>query len=83
MVPAAPHGGGAHGQSLRDGCSCCSRVLRPRGARASELLQPRPLPTAVLLVLLVYIRGKRGTSLAQMLDRRSLFPQAPPINGLC
>jgi len=33
--------------------------------------------------LLVYIRGKRGTSLAQMLDRCSPFPQASPINGLC
>ena len=58
-------------------------VLRPRGAREYELLQPRPLPIAALLVLLVYIRGKRGTSLAQMLDRRSPFPQALPINGLC
>ena len=28
-------------------------------------------------------RGKRCTGLAQMLDRRSLFPQASPINGLC
>ena len=36
-----------------------SRVLRPRGARASEPLQPRRLPTAALLVLLVYIRGRR------------------------
>ena len=77
------HGGGAHGRSMRDGCSCCSRVLRLRGARESELLQPKLLPTADLLVLLVYIWGKRGTSLAQMLDRRSLFPHAPPINGLC
>ena len=77
------HGGGAHGRSTRDGCSCCSRVLRLYGARESELLQPKLLPTADLLVLLVYIWGKRGTSLAQMLDWRSLFPQAPPINGLC
>jgi len=53
------------------------------GARESELPQPKLLPTADLLVLLVYIGGKRGTSLAQMLDWRSLFPQAPPINGLC
>jgi hypothetical protein len=77
------HGGGAHGRSTRDGCSCCSRVLRLYGARESALLQPKLLPTADLLVLLVYIWGKRGTSLAQMLDWRSLFPQAPPINGLC
>jgi hypothetical protein len=68
---------------MRDGCSCCLRALRPRGAREYELLQLRPPPIAALLVLLVYIRGKRGTYLAQMLDRRSLFPQASPINGLC
>ena len=67
-------GGGAHGWSTRDGCSCCSRVLRLYGARESELPQPKLLPTADLLVLLVYIGGKRGTSLAQMLDWRSLFP---------
>jgi hypothetical protein len=35
------------------------------------------------LFFLGYIRGKWGTSLAQMLDRRSPFPQALPINGLC
>jgi hypothetical protein len=33
--------------------------------------------------LLLYIRGKGGTGLAQMLVRRSLFPQDLPINGLC
>jgi hypothetical protein len=60
-----------------------SQVLRPHGAREFEPLQPRPLPTAVLLVLRAYIRGKRGIGLAQMLARSSLFPQAPPINGLC
>ena len=68
---------------MRKGCSCCLRVLRLHGARGFELPQPRLLPTAALLVLQVYIRGTGGTSLAQMLDRRSLLPQAPPINGLC
>jgi len=39
--------------------------------------------TAVLLVPLLYVRGKGGTRLAQMLVRYSLFPQDPPTNGLC
>ena len=54
-------------------------VLRPRGARASEPLQPRRLPTAALLVL--HSGEEVGTG--QMLARRSLFPHASPSNGLC
>ena len=61
--------------------------LRRRGARECVPLQPRPPRTAALfnslLVPLVYSRGKWGTRLAQMLVRRSLFPQASPINGRC
>ena len=76
-------GGKAHGLNMRDGSSCCSRGLRLHGAHAFELLQPWQPPTAALLALLVYIRGKGGTNLAQMLVWYSFFPQASPINGLC
>lgn len=41
-------------------------VLRPRGARASEPLQPRRLPTAALLVLQCLHSGEEvGTGLAR------------------
>jgi len=52
----------------------------PRRSRVRQLWLPR---TAVLLVPLLYIRGKGGIGLAQMLVRRSPFPHDLPINGLC
>ena len=57
--------------------------LRRRGARECAPLQPRPPRTVALLVPLVYSRGKWGTRLAQMLERRLLFSHILPINGLC
>jgi len=64
-------------------CGFGSRGLRRRGARACARRQLWLLRTAVLLVPLLYIRGKGGTRLAQMLVRCSPFPHDPPINGLC
>jgi len=73
-----PLGWGTSGE-----CGSGSRGSRRRGARACVRRQLWPLRTAVLLVPLLYVRGKGGTRLAQMLVRYSLFPQDPPTNGLC
>ena len=71
------------GQGTGGACEYGSRGLCRCGARECVLLQLRPLRTAVLSVPMVYGRGKGGIRLAQMLVRRSLFPQALPINGWC
>ena len=75
--------GGIRGR-MRDGSNCCtSRGLRLHGARGYAQRPPWLLPTAALLILLIYSRGKTGAVLAVMLGWLSFFPQAPPINGRC
>ena len=75
--------GASLGRGTSGECGYGSWGLRRRGARECVPLQPRPPRTVALLVPLVYSRGKWGTRLAQMLVRRSRFPQASPINGRC
>ena len=55
------------GSGTRSACGSGLRGLRRRGARACVLRQLWPLRTAVLFAPLIYIRGKGGTRLAQML----------------
>ena len=74
---------GIYGGRMSDGSNCCSRGLRLHGARGYGQRRPWLLPTAALLILLVYSRGKTGAVLALMLGWSSFFPQAPPINGRC
>ena len=59
-----------------------SRVLRPRGARASEPLQPEAAANSGPIGTTSLHSGEEvGTG--QMLARRSLFPHASPSPGLC
>ncbi len=53
------------------------RRSRVRAAAAEAAANSGPIGTTGIH------SGAEGTSLAQMLDRRSLLPQASPINGLC